>query len=554
MLPTAINHGARAMIVLDPATASNEENDFRNWLSGRLVGQPEAIEGAVRLFRRTLSLRRPRSGVLGVMVGLGPSTTGKTYLAQLLAEYLHGDQEALIALKGGEYMMEYQVGALVGAARGLIGFSDANDEKKKQLADHDKDNYSEISPHNIDKFSRRGSKNPVTVLLIDEWEKGHPDFQNLLLSVIRDGKVTLGNGQVADFRRTVVFFTSNLGARDAEKAGTKLGFTAVSVPSASTLKLAFTQAYNRFALPEFRMRVKERGEVVIFNRLSDAQIASICKIEVARVCREFAEDFFFQVRVDEAARRHLLVETFAGGGDLARLKSVVQKNLVDAIDNEMTKQTVGPLDIVTVTHNPGAPALSFTCLYNAVERAAALDEPCGRILETFRLCLDSQDEAQSGHPGIASDAEGENSEVVRQTRRRTDSSMLLTFEVKYETEDPDQFRQARRAFAHHMQSLEQMELASGVMRDGVPPAHLALVDSLRSDSVPPSQLLIYVGQEAYLNGQPLSIDGKQVPHAFGMKLIVETTVDGIEFMMKKMPHLGVSTVQMDLDTSQTAEG
>src|SRR3989338_6958384 len=165
----------------------------------RVIGQEEAITAIARAVRRSRAGIKAPKRPIGSFIFLGPTGVGKTLLARALAEFLFGDDEALVQLDMSEYMEKFNVSRLVGAPPGYVGYEEGG------------------------QLSERIRRRPYSVVLLDEIEKAHPDVFNLLLQVLEDGRLTDSFGRKVDFRNTVLIMTSNLGAEIFKKQ-CSLGF------------------------------------------------------------------------------------------------------------------------------------------------------------------------------------------------------------------------------------------------------------------------------------------------------------------------------------------
>jgi ATP-dependent Clp protease ATP-binding subunit ClpC len=178
-------------------------------LHKRIVGMDDAIKALSQAIRRTRAgLKDPRRPG-GSFIFAGPTGVGKTELAKALAEFLFGDEDALIQLDMSEYSEKHTVSRLFGSPPGYVGY-----EEGGQLTE---------------KVRRR----PFSVVLFDEVEKAHPEIFNSLLQVLEDGRLTDSQGRMVDFKNTVIIMTTNLGTRDIAK-GVSLGFSAGNDSAATT--------------------------------------------------------------------------------------------------------------------------------------------------------------------------------------------------------------------------------------------------------------------------------------------------------------------------------
>lgn len=171
-------------------------------LHKRVVGQDDAVTAVAKAVRRARAGLKDPKRPIGSFLFLGPTGVGKTELARALASSLFGDESAMIRLDMSEYMEKHTVSRLVGAPPGYVGY-----EEGGQLTDAVR-------------------RKPYSVILLDEVEKAHADFFNILLQVLDDGRLTDSQGRTVDFRNTVIIMTSNLGAKALHKNSPELGFLA----------------------------------------------------------------------------------------------------------------------------------------------------------------------------------------------------------------------------------------------------------------------------------------------------------------------------------------
>ncbi|MBI4368070.1 MAG: ATP-dependent Clp protease ATP-binding subunit, partial [Candidatus Omnitrophica bacterium] len=225
-------------------------------LHKRVIGQEEAIKAVAHAVRRSRSgLRNPKRPI-GNFIFMGPTGVGKTLLARALAEFMFGDQDAVVQIDMSEYGEKFNVSRLVGAPPGYVGY-----EEGGQLTE---------------KVRRR----PYSVVLLDEIEKAHPDVFNILLQVMEDGRLTDSFGRRVDFRNTVLIMTSNIGA-EVVKHGGDLGFKPKErEESYQAMKERFLDESKKSFRPEFLNRV---DDIIVFHQLTREDLEKIIEIELSEV-------------------------------------------------------------------------------------------------------------------------------------------------------------------------------------------------------------------------------------------------------------------------------
>src|SRR6059036_1789319 len=249
-------------------------------LHKRVIGQDEAIVAVSK------SIRRARAGIkdpkrpTGSFIFLGPSGVGKTELARTLAEFLFGDEDAMIQVDMSEYMEKHSVSRLVGSPPGYIGYDEGG------------------------QLTEAVRRKPYSVLLLDEIEKAHPDVFNILLQILEDGKLTDSQGRKVDFRNTIVIMTSNIGAGTISKNQT-LGFSVgdESGLSYEDMKDRVMGELKKVFRPELLNRI---DEVIVFHKLSKEEIKIIVDLLLKRLREQMALHEASIELTDEA--KELLVE------------------------------------------------------------------------------------------------------------------------------------------------------------------------------------------------------------------------------------------------------
>ena len=224
-------------------------------LHKRVVGQEDSIKAVSQAIRRTRAGLKDPKRPSGSFIFLGPSGVGKTELAKTLAEFLFGDEQALIALDMSEYMEKHTVSRLVGSPPGYVGYEEGG------------------------QLTEAVRRKPFSVVLFDEIEKAHPDVFNTLLQILEEGRLTDSQGRSVDFRNTVLIMTSNLGTQNLRKAN--LGFTkADEAITYERMKEKVTDALKDHFRPEFLNRI---DEVIVFHELTREEVTRIVDLMIKRL-------------------------------------------------------------------------------------------------------------------------------------------------------------------------------------------------------------------------------------------------------------------------------
>lgn len=291
-------------------------------LHKRVVGQDDAVTAVAKAVRRARAgLKNPKRPI-GSFLFLGPTGVGKTELARALASSLFGDESAMIRLDMSEYMEKHTVSRLVGAPPGYVGY-----EEGGQLTDAVR-------------------RKPYSVILLDEVEKAHADFFNILLQVLDDGRLTDSQGRTVDFRNTVIIMTSNLGAKALHKNSSELGFLAPKKSESSTnqsnsidfkeAKKSVMDAVKRHFRPEFLNRI---DEMIVFRPLTEEDLKHIVSILMSDVTKRLKEREL-QLEITSEAMQLLVKE----GSDFTMgarpLKRAIQRLIEDPVSDLILKGDV----------------------------------------------------------------------------------------------------------------------------------------------------------------------------------------------------------------------
>ena len=278
-------------------------------LAGKVVGQEEAIKVLTKAIRRSRSGLKDMKRPIGSFLFLGPTGVGKTELAKVLAEFLFGNEDALIRLDMSEYMEKFNVSRLTGAPPGYVGYEEGG------------------------QLTEKVRRKPYSVVLFDEIEKANPDIFHLLLQIMDDGRLTDSYGRVVDFKNTVVILTSNISSRMLEK-GTSLGFHNNNDDlNYDKMQKELKQDLKKTFNPEFLNRL---SETVVFRPLELENIVSILDVQL-NVLNEQLIQQGLTVDVTPDAKRWLAEKGFDSNFGARPLKRAIQKHLEDVLSDEMLK-------------------------------------------------------------------------------------------------------------------------------------------------------------------------------------------------------------------------
>jgi ATP-dependent Clp protease ATP-binding subunit ClpC len=290
---------------------SNKLLGMADQLSGKVIGQEEAIKKLTKAIQRTrVGLKDPRKPI-GSFIFLGPTGVGKTELAKVLATYLFDKDDALVRIDMSEYMEKFSVSRLVGAPPGYVGYEEGG------------------------QLTEKVRRKPYSVVLLDEIEKAHPDVFNILLQVLDDGILTDGLGRRVDFRNTIIIMTSNIGVRDLKDFGAGIGFTtsAKRDNDEEVMKSTIQTALKRAFSPEFLNRL---DDVIVFNTLQREHIHKIIDITLTKLFARILT-IGYNVELTDKAKDFLAEKGYDPQFGARPLNRAIQKYLEDPVAEEILK-------------------------------------------------------------------------------------------------------------------------------------------------------------------------------------------------------------------------
>ena len=292
-------------------------------LHKRIIGQEDAVKAVSRAIRRTRAgLKDPRRPS-GSFIFAGPSGVGKTELSKALANFLFGEDDALIQIDMGEFHDRFTASRLFGAPPGYVGYEEGG------------------------QLTEKVRRKPFSVVLFDEIEKAHKEIYNTLLQVLEDGRLTDGQGRIVDFKNTVLIFTSNLGTQDISKA-VGMGFSAVGEHDADgqyeRMKNKVNDELKKHFRPEFLNRI---DDIVVFHQLTKEQIVEMVDLLVSRVEKALAAKDM-GIELTEQAKNLLAARGFDPVLGARPLRRTIQREIEDVLSEKILFGEVGAGEIVTV--------------------------------------------------------------------------------------------------------------------------------------------------------------------------------------------------------------
>ena len=289
-------------------------------LHKRIIGQEDAVRAVSKAIRRTRAGLKDPKRPSGSFIFAGPSGVGKTELSKALAEFLFGDDDALIQIDMGEFHDRFTASRLFGAPPGYVGYEEGG------------------------QLTEKVRRKPFSVVLFDEIEKAHQEIYNTLLQVLEDGRLTDGQGRTVDFKNTVLIFTSNLGTSDISKA-VGLGFTQGGGDNNyERMKQKVNDELKKHFRPEFLNRI---DDIIVFHQLTQDEIIQMVDLMVGRVSKQLkAKDM--EMELTDRAKSLLAKRGFDPVLGARPLRRTIQREIEDALSEKILFEEVVPGQLVTV--------------------------------------------------------------------------------------------------------------------------------------------------------------------------------------------------------------
>jgi ATP-dependent Clp protease ATP-binding subunit ClpC len=325
-----------------PVTALTESETeklvhMEEGLHKRVIGQEEAIKVISQAIRRSRAGLKDLKKPIGSFLFLGPTGVGKTELARALAEFMFGNEDAMVRVDMSEYMEKFAVSRLIGAPPGYVGYEEGG------------------------QLTEAVRRKPYSVVLLDEIEKAHPDVFNILLQVMEDGILNDNLGHKVSFKNTVILMTSNVGARLISK-GKSLGFTAAANNAEQEerdykkMKETVMDEVKRVFSPEFINRI---NDIVVFHPLSEGEMKQILTLMMGRV-RTKIEAQGYKIEWSEETEKFLIKTGFDVNYGARPLGRAIQRSVEDPLSEEILMKKFEPGATIHVDVDPGGEKLVFS--------------------------------------------------------------------------------------------------------------------------------------------------------------------------------------------------
>ena len=300
--------------------------ELENELHKRVVSQDEAIKAIAKTIRRARSGLKDPHRPMGSFLFLGPSGVGKTLLSKALAEFMFGDEDAMIMIDMSEYMEKHNVSRLIGAPPGYVGYEEGG------------------------QLTERIRRRPYSVVLLDEVEKAHPDVFNMLLQIMEEGRLTDSFGRHVDFRNVVMIMTSNIGAEMIKGGVQPFGLRGVSKGTAdeqsyTKMKDTLMKEIERYFRPEFIGRL---DDVIVFKPLNRTNLESIVEFELRKVTKRLV-DHGLKIELTQEAKDFLIDKGTNTDFGARPLRRAIEQHVEDPLSEEILRGNFKGKDLIRIS-------------------------------------------------------------------------------------------------------------------------------------------------------------------------------------------------------------
>jgi ATP-dependent Clp protease ATP-binding subunit ClpC len=299
--------------------------EMENELGKAIIGQEVALEKIAKSLRRNrVGIRNPKKPI-GSFMFLGPTGVGKTHIAKKLAEYMFGDEDALIRLDMSEFQEKHSISRLIGSPPGYVGHEDGG------------------------QLTEKVRRKPYAIVLFDEIEKANKEIYNTLLQLLDDGQLTDSAGRKVNFKNCMVIMTSNVGVRKLQDFGTGVGFgTKSKLERSDELKEnLLTDELKKQFPPEFLNRL---DDVIIFKSLTKEQISKIIDLEIDKLVSRVSE-IGYNLQINKTAKDYLVDVGYDEEYGARPLNRAIQKHIEDPVSEEILSGRVKEKQTIKVSYS-----------------------------------------------------------------------------------------------------------------------------------------------------------------------------------------------------------
>ena len=280
-------------------------------ISNTVIGQDNAIQKVASAIKRNRTGIRKQNKPIGSFLFIGPTGVGKTELAKVLAEKIFGSEDAIVRIDMSEYGEKFNTSKLIGSPPGYIGYNEGG------------------------QLTEKVKNKPYSLILFDEIEKAHPDVFNILLQLLDEGHLTDGSGRKINFKNTIIIMTSNIGLKDVQDFGVKIGFSTDEDPLKSSQDI-IEKSLKKVFKPEFLNRL---DEIVYFNHLGENEILKIIDLQLNDLAERLKESNY-TFKISKTAKEKLAELGYNKNYGARELQRTIQKYIEDPMSDELLKNNM----------------------------------------------------------------------------------------------------------------------------------------------------------------------------------------------------------------------